>query len=116
MKLLSKAAAVCVVVIAASVFAVAATRTAAAKTNAFPATDQLGGSRIGPGSPGWNQLDTWMQNVILNGPGFWWGQRKRNRHLASSPSRIGPGSPGWEQLEPWMQNVVLNGPGYAWGK
>jgi len=76
MKLQSKAIAVCIAIIAAAALALAVTRTAASRTNATPTTGQVAGrpSTIGPGSPGWDQLDPGMQNVILNGPGYAWGR------------------------------------------
>src|SRR5215467_6862487 len=99
MKLQSKAAAVCIAVIAAAALAVAVTRAAASRTNPSPANGELAGSpsTIRPGSPGWNQLDPGMQNVILN----------RRVPSVDAPT-IGPGSPGWNQLDPGMQNVILN--------
>src|SRR5215470_14836442 len=36
-------------------------------------------SRIGPGSPGWDQLDPAMQNAILNRPGYARGRGTRHR-------------------------------------
>ena len=49
-------------------------------------------SNLSPGSPGWNQLDPWIQNAILN----------RLRAI------LGPQSPGWDQLDPWIQSAILN--------
>jgi hypothetical protein len=118
MSVRSKAAAVCIAVLAAAALAVAESRPAVARTNASPNNGQLAGSpsTVGRGSPGWDQLDPYMQNVILNGPGYAWGKRSDRRHTGGSPSTIGRHSPGWDQLDPYMQNVILNGPGYAWGK
>jgi hypothetical protein len=53
-------------------------------------------STLGPGSPGWNQLDPWIQSAILN----------------RIKSTIGPGSPGWNQLDPWIQSAILNSRAY----
>ena len=49
-------------------------------------------SNLGPGAPGWNQLDPWIQNAILN-------------RLSAT---LGPQSPGWDQLDPWIQSAILN--------
>jgi hypothetical protein len=71
MSVRSKAAAVCIAVLAAAALAVAETGFAAARTNASPTSGKLAGrpSTIGPGSSGWDQLDPYMQNLILNGLG-----------------------------------------------
>ena len=76
MNLRSKAAVVGIVVIAAAALTVAQSRPAAARTHASPTSGQLAGSpsTIGRGSPGWDQLDPYMQNLILNGPGYAWGK------------------------------------------